>query len=321
MYKIVPVTSDLAGEAAGLYNRVYEAYGVACYVENVRPEDVERALEEQERYGGELVALLLSRRVVGLARVRVAEDIGMGRALIVVDSDLPYPIAVEAYRLLARRIFNSLEGRSRASELVGLALGIAWRHTHLLASRALGISPGEVDTAYILMEALALPEPPQDLPEGFRLEILTKPPEGKILEGIADAINDAFDEYLDYEPWDVEDADDHFKDLYRRRPGTIVAVTLSPGGDVAGVAVAHPMETLCGEPALYLSLLGVRKAYRGLGLGRRLVDAVRWHAYRRGARRVIVDSEPEVDGVYYRAGFNPVTWWAYTLVPRSVFSV
>ena len=322
MFKIAPVTSEHVVEAARLYNRVYEAYGIDCYVEKVKSEDIESALREKERYGGELVVLLLSELVVGLARARIAEDIGLGRVLIIVDPSLPDPLAAEAYRTLARWAYRLVEGRSGVSELVGVALGIAWRHTHLLASNTLGISPGEAGIAYIMLEAPALPGPPHGLPEGFRLEMLTEPPKGGILEGIADAINDAFDEYLDYEPWDAEDADSHFKDLYRRRPGTVVATVLSPGGEVAGVAVAYPVETICRESILYLSLLGVRREFRGLGLGRRLVDAVRWYAFRQGASRVIVDSEPEVDKIYYRVGFNPTgTWWAYTLVPRSIFNV
>ncbi len=311
MYRVFPATSELASDIARLYNHFYASSGIACWHPRVSGEDMARLLEAWKAGGTVLAVLELSDRIAAFAWGRV----GSGKAWIgvMLDSSLPRPLALEAYVVAVRWVARRILAGSPLGPVL-LSLGVYYSPAFWVGVEALSLSPGDVAREYTLMEAPASNYSIM-VPEGFDVLVYREPPRGRLLAGIVDVVNDAFSVYVDSEEWSVEEAEKWLATLFERRPGSFVALVVRDDR-VVGVAIAYPINTICGEVKLYLSTLAVARAFQGMGLGRSLVATVMGEARLLGARSVVVDSEPAVEGLYYRLGFSPVAWWARaTLAP------
>lgn len=312
MYRVFPAHPGLAGAIAELQNRVYRASGIACHQAASRADELERLLSGGSRW--RVGAASTGRGLLlGVSWVRPSE--GRLWAYILVDPLLPRPIALSVYRALARWSLEEAHGPLGGPVLLGL--GVYYGPLHWLASEALGFSPGEAVREYTLMESSVTVAREPRAPSGFMVSLLEAPPSGRLLEEAVWVINDAFSVYPDHEDLEPEEARRWLGELFRLRPGSFIAVA-SRGGRVCGVAVAYPVETVCGERKVYLSTLAVARPCQGRGLGRLLVEAVKWRSHLLGARGVVLDSEPAAEGLYYRLGFTPVAWWARALVPHTL---
>lgn len=106
-------------------------------------------------------------------------------------------------------------------------------------------------------------------------------------------------------------------------PGRYVA----PGGGLwlamqdlkpAGCVALRPLDPAAGE----MKRLYVRPEFRGIGLGKRLVDQVLAAAGEAGYQRICLDTLPAMaDAIrlYRQLGFNPIEPYCHNPVPGAIF--
>ena len=69
---------------------------------------------------------------------------------------------------------------------------------------------------------------------------------------------------------------------------------------------------------IWINLLGVRKVYRGLGIGRALLQRMLIDSYERGCRSVLINVMEEKTGaiqLYRRIGFTDQVYWRQHYIP------
>ncbi|HWB33539.1 MAG TPA: GNAT family N-acetyltransferase [Acidobacteriaceae bacterium] len=80
-------------------------------------------------------------------------------------------------------------------------------------------------------------------------------------------------------------------------------------GEAAGCVALRPLPEQDGEQRMELKRLWVRPAFRGRGLGRRLMEAGIAHAHSMGANALLLDTVPaampEANRLYGELGFQP----------------
>ncbi len=314
MYRIFPATSELAEVIAYLYNKVFDASGIGCWHPRLSAGEVERLLRVWS--SGD--------RVVGVLEVGGSVEavgwgwVGANKAWVsaIVDPSLPGPLALDAYKNIIKWII-SIISKPRSISIALVNLGVYYSPMFWTALDALNLGPADAVREYTIMEAPPSGKEPRGLPSGFRVLVLREPPREQLLAGVVNVVNDAFGIYPDHEEWRLEEAKEWISTIYERRRGAFTVIALH-GDRVAGVALAYPIETICGEIKVYLSTLAVARNYQGRGLGKYLVERVRWETRLQGARSVVLDSEPLAEGLYYRLGFTPIAWWARTLVSPTI---
>ncbi|MGH8216214.1 MAG: GNAT family N-acetyltransferase [Rhodanobacteraceae bacterium] len=90
------------------------------------------------------------------------------------------------------------------------------------------------------------------------------------------------------------------------------------GGDAAGCAGLRPIDDCVSE----MKRLYVRPAYRGTGLGKRLVEAVIEAARRAGYRELRLDTLPSMasaQALYHRLGFSEISPYNDKHLPGTRF--
>ena len=107
----------------------------------------------------------------------------------------------------------------------------------------------------------------------------------------------------------VFDLDELGRHLFGPAPAAHVLVAESDEGQVAGMAMYFvTFSTWLGRPGLWLEDLFVRPEFRGAGLGRALLDAVRARTDGRVEWAVLDWNEPAI-GFYRSLGAEPVEGW------------
>lgn len=154
-------------------------------------------------------------------------------------------------------------------------------------------------------------EPPRPvLPEGVVLRVL---PGGRAAPGASEAVEEAFRDHWGHAPGALE-AWARRRGTEDRAPGARLAAT--DGGEVAGTVFCAPRP----EGGL-VEWLGVRRPWRGRGLGSALLLGAFRHLRGRGARgaSLVVDSESLTGAtrLYERAGMRVARRYAvYRKGPR-----
>ena len=110
----------------------------------------------------------------------------------------------------------------------------------------------------------------------------------------------------------VADAASLERDVFGPRPYAEVVVA-EAGGEPAGFALFfHNYSTFLGKPGLYLEDLFVRPRFRGLGLGKRLMQFLAHTAVERGCGRFewsVLDWNAPAIGFYERLGATVMPDW------------
>ncbi len=109
--------------------------------------------------------------------------------------------------------------------------------------------------------------------------------------------------------------------LFGAEPAARVLMAETDDGVVAGMAMFFPtFSTWLGRPGLWLEDLFVRPEFRGAGLGRALLDAVRERTDGRVEWAVLDWNEPAI-GFYRTLGAEPVEGWTrYRWLPGAARS-
>lgn len=82
---------------------------------------------------------------------------------------------------------------------------------------------------------------------------------------------------------------------------TAVHVTMYANGILIGCARVYKNEE---EKVLHIGRIALRKAYRGLGLGRILVESCEAYGIKQGDRKFVLDAQCRMQGFYEALGYH-----------------
>jgi ribosomal protein S18 acetylase RimI-like enzyme len=107
--------------------------------------------------------------------------------------------------------------------------------------------------------------------------------------------------------------------LLRRPENGVILVARHPAAGVVGMVSAQlVISTASGAPSAWIEDVVVHAEFRGQGLGRQLLDAIRVWAVEKGARRLQLladaDNTPAL-GFYKRLGWRPTRLFAWRQLP------
>jgi len=207
--------SGYAREAAQILAGLYEAERVSCLREHPEPGDFE---------GREAIVAVEAGSLLGYAYKWLTGP--AVHAAIVVDPSMPAPLALVAYRALARAL--AYHGPRGSTSVATLYAGPRHGPRYMFALHAFR---GALEFPGFTYMVARLPVPPRQAPSGYRVEVYEGVPEGLVGE-VVGVYNRAFRVYRDYSEWTVERA----RELYSRfGPGGAGARRGIPRGRASGL--------------------------------------------------------------------------------------
>ncbi len=300
------------GEIARLENTLGSQHG-GCYSEPVSLEDVRGWLSSQDLEPEELALALVDGRLAGYAWAWVSDKEELSFTSIRLDPSMPQDTINGAARLLLSWARLSLEEWQGVRGVVDVRLGPLAGFTHSILARHLPGLESYRETGVLMR--LESPRP-RRAPEGARIVEVDPVRDRDALESIVNIYNDAFSIYPDFMNWNIEDAANYFRRMYKRH--RMIVLQALEGSEPVGFVEAYEYSSTCGRVIGYLSLLAVSRRFQGRGVGSMLLSSALEKLRAGGVGEIVLVAVPEAVRLYMRLGFRPLRVYVKSRVPLYV---